>query len=281
LKKKLIIGTAKFGFPYGIGKKRIRIKKKEVFKILNFARLNGIKTLDTAINYGDCEKILGDYGIKKWRVITKLPTIKDIKQVDRLVVRSIENLKINQIDTLLFHDTKQMLSREGEKIFKKILDLKKQGLIKKIGFSVYFPNEVKKILRNYKFQVIQCPFNIIDRRMVNEGIFSLLKRNNIEIHARSIFLKGLLLLNKNQMPKKFKKWRHLWNNLHNFLNSKNRLPSEVCANFALSNRMIDKIVVGFDDKNQLDNFLSIKKEKIFFPKNIQSSDISLLNPSNW
>jgi hypothetical protein len=45
--------------------------------------------------------------------------------------------------------------------------------------------------------------------------------------------------------------------------------------------MIDKIVVGFDDKNQLDNFLSIKKEKIFFPKNIQSSDISLLNPSNW
>tara|TARA_B100001057_G_scaffold334525_1_gene335147 strand:+ start:4650 stop:5495 length:846 start_codon:yes stop_codon:yes gene_type:complete len=281
LKKKLIIGTAKFGFSYGIGNKKIRIKKKEVFKILNFAKLNGINTLDTAINYGDCEKILGDYGVKKWRVITKLPTVKDIKQVDRLVVRSIENLKIDQIDTLLFHDTKQMLSRKGEKIFKKILDLKKQGLIKKIGFSVYFPNEVKKILRNYKFQVIQCPFNIIDRRMVDERIFSLLKRNNIEIHARSIFLKGLLLLNKNQIPKRFKKWGHLWNNLHNFLKSKNKLPFEVCANFALSNRMIDKIVVGFDDKKQLDNFLSIKKEKISFPKNIQSSDISLLNPSNW
>jgi len=281
LKKKLIIGTAKFGFPYGIGNKKIRIKRKEVFKILNFAELNGIKTLDTAINYGDCEKILGDYGVKKWRVITKLPTIKDIKQVDRLIVKSIKNLRINQIDTLLFHDPEQMLSRKGEQIFKKILGLKKQGIIKKIGFSVYFPNQVKKILGNYKFQVIQCPFNVIDRRMANERIFSLLKRNNIEIHARSIFLKGLLLLNKNQIPKKFKKWRHLWNNLHIFLNSKNKLPSEVCANFVLSNRMIDRIVVGFDDKKQLDNFLSFKKKKIFFPKNIQSSDISLLNPSNW
>ncbi len=281
MKKKLIIGTAKFGFPYGIGNKKIRIKRKEVFKILNFAELNGIKTLDTAINYGDCEKILGDYGVKKWRVITKLPTIKDIKQVDRLIVKSIKNLRINQIDTLLFHDPEQMLSRKGEQIFKKILGLKKQGIIKKIGFSVYFPNQVKKILGNYKFQVIQCPFNVIDRRMANERIFSLLKRNNIEIHARSIFLKGLLLLNKNQIPKKFKKWRHLWNNLHIFLNSKNKLPSEVCANFVLSNRMIDRIVVGFDDKKQLDNFLSFKKKKIFFPKNIQSSDISLLNPSNW
>ena len=281
MKKKLIIGTAKFGFPYGIGNKKIRIKRKEVFKILNFAELNGIKTLDTAINYGDCEKILGDYGVKKWRVITKLPTIKDIKQVDRLIVKSIKNLRINQIDTLLFHDPEQMLSRKGEQIFKKILGLKKQGIIKKIGFSVYFPNQVKKILGNYKFQVIQCPFNVIDRRMANERIFSLLKRNNIEIHARSIFLKGLLLLNKYQIPKKFKKWRHLWNNLHIFLNSKNKLPSEVCANFVLSNRMIDRIVVGFDDKKQLDNFLSIKKKKIFFPKNIQSSDISLLNPSNW
>ncbi len=281
MKKKIIIGTANFGFPYGISKSKIKVKKKEIFKILNFAKSQGINTLDTAINYGQSEKILGEYGLKKWRVITKLPTLKNNDNIEKLIKKSLNKLKINQIDTLLFHDTKQIIGKNGRKIFNNILKIKKKGLIKKIGFSVYTPNQVKKIAKNFNFQVLQCPYNIIDRRMDNSGIFKTLKKKKVEIHVRSIFLKGLLLLKKNKIPKRFYKWKNLFKNYHDFATENKITAQEICINFALSNNSINKLVIGLNNKNQLKELISIKKIKINYPTKIQTTDTKLINPSNW
>jgi len=281
LRKKFIIGTANFGFPYGISNGKIKVKKKEVFKILNYAKSQGIYTLDTAINYGQSEKILGEYGLKKWKVITKLPKLKNNHNLEKLIKKSLNNLKINQIDTLLFHDTKQIIGKNGGKIFNNILKLKKKGLIKKIGFSVYTPNQVRKIIKSFNFQVLQCPYNIIDRRMDNSGILKILKKKKIEIHVRSIFLKGLLLLKKNKIPKKFHKWKNLFNNYHNFTNDNKISAQEFCLNFVLSNKFVNKLVIGLNNKNQLKELISTKRKKINYPAKIQTSDTRLINPSNW
>ena len=76
LMKKLCIGSANFGQKYSFNK-NLQLAQNEVFSILSLARKHNINTIDTAINYGISEKILGDFGIINWDVITKIPTISD------------------------------------------------------------------------------------------------------------------------------------------------------------------------------------------------------------
>ena len=83
--------------------------------------------------------------------------------------------------------------------------LKKGKLAKKIGVSGYNPNEIKKILKIWKPDVIQLPFNIFDQRLISSKVIDLLYKKKIEIHVRSIFLQGMLVRTK--IPKKLKKFK--------------------------------------------------------------------------
>ena len=77
---KIVLGTAQFGLEYGIANKKGRIQKNEAREILHYARENGIHLLDTAINYGGSEQILGELGVNEWQIITKLPSIKECSE---------------------------------------------------------------------------------------------------------------------------------------------------------------------------------------------------------
>ena len=61
--KKISLGTAQFGFKYGLKKKRTskRNIKKIIFESLDL----GIRNIDTSPFYGQAESILGEIGVKK------------------------------------------------------------------------------------------------------------------------------------------------------------------------------------------------------------------------
>ena len=67
------------------------------------------------------------------------------------------------------------------------------------------PVELDKYFNYYNFEVVQFPLNIFDRRIIDSGWLDKLKKKGVELHARSIFLQGLLLLDKKDLPKKFLK----------------------------------------------------------------------------
>ena len=90
-----------------------------------------------------------------------------------------------------------------------------------------------------------------------------------------------MLLKKNKIPKKFHKWKKLFNNFHNFTNDNKISAQEICLNFVLSNKFVNKLVIGLNDKNQLKELISSKRKKINYPAKIQTSDTRLINPSNW
>ena len=52
---------------------------------------------------------------------------------------------------------------------------------------------------------MQAPLNIFDRRLISSGWFKKLKNKKVEVHARSIFLQGLLLKESSKITSKFKK----------------------------------------------------------------------------
>ena len=72
---KISIGTAQFGFDYGISNKKGIVRYQEILKILNFAKQNNIKSIDTAYLYGKSEKYLGNYNLDKWEITTKFPKV--------------------------------------------------------------------------------------------------------------------------------------------------------------------------------------------------------------
>ena len=108
------------------------------------------------------------------------------------------------------------------------------------------------------------------------------KKNKIEIHARSIFLQGLLLNKPLITAKYFKRWKKLWNNYYDWLKSKDLKPLNSCLNYVNSIPELTKIVVGVDNHGQLKEILNCKFiPKLIFPKYLQSNDINLVNPSKW
>ena len=49
-------------------------------------------------------------------------------------------------------------------------------------------------MSRFKLDMVQLPYNIIDQNFETSGWIKKLKKMNIKIHVRSIFLQGLLLM---------------------------------------------------------------------------------------
>ena len=154
---KLILGTVQFGMGYGISNVyKKKVSENEVKEILSFAFKQRIETLDTATTYGESESILGNIGVKRFNVITKLPKLPCNKNFEESILKctqqSLSNLKLEFLYGLLVHNAESMLSKQGEGIYKSLVRLKEEGLVKKIGVSVYHPNEIKMIMNHYDFE---------------------------------------------------------------------------------------------------------------------------------
>ena len=72
---KIAIGTAQLGFNYGVANINGKIEKLEAKDILQYAIKYGVDTIDTAIAYGESEKCLGEIGVDRFKIVTKLPEV--------------------------------------------------------------------------------------------------------------------------------------------------------------------------------------------------------------
>lgn len=281
--KKLIIGTANFGQKYGL--KKNKINRKEIFKILNYSYKTGIKTIDTAINYGVSEKIIGKSQNKEWKIISKIPKIPcKTKKIDvylnKIINKSIRNLNNKKLYGILIHNPDDLLNKRGPEIYKSLLKIKNKKLIKKIGVSIYNFEHIDILTKKFKLDIIQIPFNLIDRRLLNRKILKNLKSQKIEIHVRSIFLKGLLLEEK--LPKKFQKWNYLWSEIHKFKKKNNINNLELCLNFIKKYKFIDKFIIGIDNLEHLREIIKVLKNiKITQAPFIKCDDKKLIDPTQW
>ena len=167
---KLALGTAQFGSAYGIANKKGQIKFSEVNEILRFAKNSNIDLIDTAIAYGDSEKFIGDAGIKDFKFVSKLPGLpKDCEDINSWVEQSVESslirLGISSLYGLLVHRSKNLLGNSGKKLIEALKMIKLEGLVKKIGISIYDPSECEKVMKLTRVDIVQAPLNIVDRRL--------------------------------------------------------------------------------------------------------------------
>ena len=289
------IGTANFGMSYGI--KKIKVNKRKINKILNFASKKGINFIDTARIYGDAEKIVGNYNYK---IFTKLDTFNNINNYNKLsdnvlkkevsvsINKSLKYLKRASLDVVLLHEWKQYYYKKGL-IWKELLKFKNKGKIIELGVSVDNCNEAIEALNEEKIKHLHIPFNILDYRWNSLKFQKLLKRRpDVKIYARSIFLQGLLLSEKKFWPnwvnsnKILMKIKHL----RRSLNLKSNL--ELCLRYVLSINWISHIILGVENEKQLKNILKISSKPIITDKMIYKINNTfvdipsrLIQPYKW
>jgi aryl-alcohol dehydrogenase-like predicted oxidoreductase len=160
--------------------------------------------------------------------------------------------------------------------------LKSEGQVQKSGISIYSPMELDRLTTEYRFDLVQAPFNLIDRRLQTSGWLQRLKRDGVEVHTRSSFLQGLLLMEQKRIPEKFMRWRHLWIVWQQWLAEHEITAVQASLAFALSTPEIDRVVVGADSVEQLAQIVDAASMHcpFAFPA-LECEDENLVNPALW
>ena len=285
---KIALGSVQFGIDYGINS-GVKVESNEVIKIINCARNNNIKLLDTAKLYGSSEQVLGDVKTQDFDIVTKTRgfdqetiTEKVASSVILDLHESLKLLKQKSLYGLLVHHGEDLLKPGGEMIFKQLQILKEQGLVNKIGVSAYIDNQLIKIIERFDIDIIQFPMNILDRRLIDNGILNKIYSKGIEIHTRSIFLQGLLLMDLDKRPKYFERWSSLWKFWYEWLADNKLSPLEASIRYMISKPEISRVLVGVDNKDQLQNIINaIDGNLPSIPEELSTNDPDLLNPGSW
>ena len=260
---KIALGTVQFGLDYGVSNTNGQVPLEEVGRILDLAYSSGIRVLDTAQAYGTSEEVLGHFDLNRFRIVTKLFEDGNIDD-------SLERLHKTSVYATLFHRENQV----NDKTWAYFEKIKAEGKTQKIGVSSYSPAVLEAIVDHYPVEIVQFPMNMCDFRY--GCILAKLKRKNIEIHTRSAFLQGLLLMDPDKMDEYFDEIKPLFRSIP--------MPRLVYALDCLKQiGEADQIVLGVTKCSELQEVCDAfraKAEPMDYSK-FRLTDERFLNPSQW
>lgn len=260
---KLALGTVQFGLNYGINNPNGKIASNDILEIIKYCSENKIDTIDTAQAYGNSEEELGNAFCEinnPFKIVSKLLPSNTNSTIGAFNL-SLQKLKQTSIYAFLYHDFTSYF--QNQKSFESLIQLKNERKVEKIGFSLYFPKELEWLFENnIPIEIVQIPYNFFDRRF--EPYFEELKKRNVEIHIRSIFLQGIFFMNPDTLHNHFDSVKNKLKYLNKIADENLISMSSLCLNFANLNPNIDKIVVGINNlENLKENLNNIKEaEKV-------------------
>lgn len=290
---KIGLGTAQWGMNYGIKNVDGKPQLSEVKKILHNAQLHSIGLLDTAFAYGESEQILGLLAQQTdtFRIVTKTYPIQknrishsDVEIVLASFYNSLNKLKREKTYGLLIHHTRDILAEGGDRLWNSLQELKGLSLLEKLGVSVYDPGELEEVLSRYDIDIVQLPINIYDQRFLKNEILKACKNMSIEIHSRSCFLQGVLLIDPDRLPERFEAVKKLQEQLYHEIHNLGLTPLQACLNFSLLQPYVDQTIVGCETFSQYEEIVAASEILEFdyaFLEKFHVDDRLVINPSLW
>ena len=281
----LILGTAQFGQPYGIINNQSSIPVSEVQSILSlFAMHQGPKPLlDTASCYGSSESIIGQY-IADYQLTPQVIS-KSLAPPDAIIAScqaSRDRLNLHCLYGFLDHNAQALLGPSGDKAYYALRELKEKGVTQYIGASIYNSDEIDALLTRYPLDIIQLPINVFDQRLLQSGHLHKLYDQNIQIHARSIFLQGILLTPIERIPPSLHGLIPALNALEKtaYLHGVTRLA--IILDFVFSMKMIEYIVIGVTSAKELQEILAYQHVQLCEDfSHLSFHNAELINPRQW
>lgn len=284
---KLALGTAQFGLNYGIANSTGQTPRDETCRIIQSAWEFGLDTLDTASAYGESEQVLGEIGVSGWNIVSKVPPFKNGGTEGRRwvldhVQRSLAKLGVKQLGGLLLHDASDLLDSEGLRIKAGLAEAKAEGFVAKIGYSIYGPEQLTRLLDVLPPDLIQAPLNIFDQRLVNTGWLNRLMNAGVEVHTRSVFLQGLLLMPPQMRPASFNVWHKLWEQWDKLAQERGESRLDLCMGFVRQHSGVSRVVVGVDNLQHFNQLVEAWKTDLAVDCTaLACSNPLLVEPVNW
>lgn len=298
---RITLGTAQLSDGYGATRRDPLAPDVEaVAELLAAAWTLGIRRIDTAPDYGGAEGLLGAVGLGGWHVDTKLPQLPDEvahaatgtieSWVRRRIESSLETLGIERIATLILHRPSVLITPVGEGVLLALRALKDEGLVGAIGVSVYGPDEALDLLDDTAertIDVVQAPVSVVDRRMLAAAITDRLHAAGAELHARSVYLQGILLTSTDRRPRwarAFDGALTAWDGWIDAQGDGAALPA--CLGFVLERSEVDRVVIGVEDAGQLlemDAALGgpLAELAALVPDAVAVDDVAVIDPRRW
>lgn len=286
---RLGIGTVQWGTNYGINNHDGIASPPEVCLILDSARRSGVVTLDTAASYGSSEIVIGKHDLTDFRIVTKTPHLgagpikaQQVRELETVFSRSLENLVVERVYGLLLHNTSDLFSPGGRQLLKVMQTLQARGKVDRIGVSVYDSDELDAVLEMFTPDIVQLPVNVLDQRLVCDGSIQRLRKMGVEVHARSVFLQGLLLMPLDFLPKYFEPIRCHLERWHLACVQQGVTPTQGALIYVRDSVDVDVCLVGVENSAQFEQCLSdFRCLSRFDAGGLRCDDPAFVNPANW
>jgi aryl-alcohol dehydrogenase-like predicted oxidoreductase len=276
---RLGLGTVQFGQAYGVSNKRGQVPTAEVAAILSLARGAGVALLDTAAGYGEAEAVLGTQDTQGFRIVTK--TIGIGNGVEAVAARARRSAEIlGHADTLLVHAAGDLKAADGVRLWEALSRLREEGVFRRIGISAYVADDPVALAKKFRPDVMQIPFSLLDQRLVQSGALAALKDLGVEIHARSLFLQGLLFLPPERLPEKLRPAAPALARIQNLIARSGASALSAALSFALSHKEIDHALVGVTTAAELGEILTAPSVTLDWEA-CALRDEMVLTPSRW
>lgn len=258
---RLCIGTVQFGMDYGVqGGKRPAVD--DAVRMLDYATQNGVDAIDTAAVYGTAEEVVGEFLSRKTlprerlQIISKFGTgifdgVANSAYADRLrkdVEVSLARIRTDYLDAYICHVPTAV---GNTAIIDAMAELKDSGLVRHVGFSVYDPEQARTCLKANVVDFIQSPYSFLDRRMETSGALAEAKNKGVDLHTRSAFVQGLMLMDPAAIPEHLAATRPVIRDLEMTCAEAGLTRRVLALAYVKANPDISHLVFGVDNMSQL------------------------------
>ncbi len=286
--ERLSLGTAQVAAGYGATRgEASALAAEDLATLLAAARALGIRHLDTAPDYGDAERMLGSCGLDGWEVSTKIKAPpngeRDVRGwVARELEGSLTRLGVDRLDTVLLHRPEVFATAGGPALLEALAEMRAAGSIRAVGASVYGPDDLKSLLSTGVVDVIQAPVSVVDRRMLHPDVTQLLHDHSCSLHARSVFLQGLLLVEPSGRPEWARRHETALAPWDEWSAEQRAGRGALCLTYVLAQREVDRVVIGVESAAQLDELVrNLGGPVTPVPDSVVVDEPEVLDPRRW
>jgi aryl-alcohol dehydrogenase-like predicted oxidoreductase len=280
----LVLGTVQFGLGYGVAGRATPVPEDEVRAILARAWALGVRTLDTAAAYGDIEaRLAGLAEGLPFRVVTKigpLPAGLDAAAAADWAEAALERSRTRlggHLHAVLFHRAEDLLEAHGPLLWDRCAAWAERHRCL-LGASCYDPITLRRLAERLPVRIAQLPGNALDQRLAQSppGVAPL------ELHVRSVFLQGLLLMPRERAAQRVPASATALERWHAWVQAQGLDPLPAALGVAQGLQGATHCVVGVDNVAQLEAIGAAWKDVApLRASELAVADLDVIDPRRW
>ncbi|MBV9747332.1 MAG: aldo/keto reductase [Acetobacteraceae bacterium] len=276
---KLGIGAAQFGLDYPHSNARGRPPEQAACDMLQIAARGRVRLLDAAVASGRAEQVLGEALPRPnpFRVVLKTARCdRGPDFVEAEVRASLHRLKLDRAYAVMVQSAGDLFGPHGQAMWNRLLRLRDDGLVSRVGVAVYASDDPKGVVRRFKPDIIQAPASLLDQRLIADGTLADIAELGVEVHLRSIFLQGMLFLPSHQLPSHLQGASRAVSRVRRLIAEGRSDPLQAGLGWALSRPEATQVIVGVTTPAELQATLAAAASP---PPDLDWDEMALEDPA--